>query len=208
MAVFNQVFVSSPCGKMQGIPAITTSMAENPVCKARSQNKDSICAHCYARKGLAMYKNARERYTENTKMLSSHDLESYETPVINNIIARFETHGDLVNVTHAKNYLRICYANPWCTFSIWTKNPAFMDKAIQEMGKPSNLICILSSEKVNAVHNNYKKWKWVDKVFTVYDKNFINENGIDINCGAKSCVTCRKCYTKTDSDFFIREVLK
>ena len=206
--LFEEIFVSHPQGKMKGIPAITTSMLENPVCAARAKNPDSICAKCYAHKGLMCYKNARSAYGRNTRLLSSHDLQAHEIPTINSVICRFETHGDLCNVTHAKNYLRIAYNNPWCTFALWTKNPAFLDKAIADLGKPANLICVYSSDKVNKVNQSYKKWWWIDKVFTVYDKDFVSENGVEINCGAKSCNTCRKCYNKADTEFFIREILK
>lgn len=206
--ICNQVFVSAPAGKMAGIPTITTSMMDNPICAARSRDKDSVCSHCYARKGLGIYAAARKRYHENTVQLSGHELEPYEIPTINSVVARFESHGDLVNVVHARNYLKICRANPWCVFSIWTKNAALLDEAIKLDGKPENLICVFSSDRLNVVDDTYKKYPWVDKVFTVYDKDFIANNDIDINCGAKSCTTCRKCYTKTDVDFFIRERLK
>lgn len=53
-----QVFVSHPQGKMEGIPTITTSMMCNPICAKRAQDKTSICAHCYAQRGLKIYKAA------------------------------------------------------------------------------------------------------------------------------------------------------
>ena len=105
--VIEQIFISHPQGKMNGIPTITTSMLCNPICEQRAKDETSVCAHCYAKRGLAIYPAARNRYAENTKILSSHDLEVYELPVLNSSIARFESHGDLVNVTHAKNYIRI-----------------------------------------------------------------------------------------------------
>mgnify|MGYP002603753768 FL=1 len=145
--VIEQIFISHPQGKMNGIPTITTSMLCNPICEQRAKDETSVCAHCYAKRGLAIYPAARNRYAENTKILSSHDLEVYELPVLNSRIARFESHGDLVNVTHAKNYIRIARANPWCTIALWTKNAAFMDKAIKELGKPDNLICVYSSDR-------------------------------------------------------------
>lgn len=205
--VIKQIFISHPLGKMKGIPTITTSMLCNPVCAQRSKDTTSICSHCYAQRGLKTYKAARERYADNTEILSSHDLEIYELPILNSRIARFESHGDLVNVTHAKNYIRIARANPWCTIALWTKNAAFMDKAIKELGKPDNLICIFSSDHLNKVSDDFKKYDWVDKVFTVYDKHYIKENDVDINCGARNCLTCHKCYEHNDI-LFVNEILK
>lgn len=207
-AIPRQIFISHPQGKMNGIPTITTSMMCNPICAGRAKCPDSICSHCYAEKGLKVYKAARERYAENTELLSSHDLEPYEIPVVNSAIARFESHGDLVNVTHAKNYIRIAQHNPWCSFTIWTKNAAFLDKAIHALSKPDNMICVLSSDQLNQPTQLFKRYVWVDKVFTVYDKQTIQRDHICINCGAKSCLTCRKCYTKSNKEFYINEVLK
>ena len=170
--VIRQIFISSPKGKMEGIPTITTSMMCNPICAKRAADKASVCAHCYAQRGLKTYPAARKRYEENTDILSSHDLETWEIPVLNSRIARFESHGDLVNVTHAKNYIRIAKANPWCSIAIWTKNASFLDKAIKELGKPDNLICVYSSDHLNRVSDDYRNYNWVDKVFTVYDKHF------------------------------------
>lgn len=207
-AIPRQVFISHLRGKMDGIPAITTSMMCNPICAGRAKVPGSVCAHCYAGRGLKIYKKARERYAENTELLSSHDLEPYEIPVVNSAIARFESHGDLVNITHARNYLHIAKANPWCTFAIWTKNPGYLDKAIQQCGKPDNLICVLSSEKLNEPTQLCKRFSWVDKVFTVYDKDAVAQGKAIINCGAKSCLTCRKCYSKNNHEFYINETLK
>lgn len=205
--VIEQIFISHPQGKMNGIPTITTSMLCNPICEQRAKDETSVCAHCYAKRGLAIYPAARNRYAENTKILSSHDLEVYELPVLNSSIARFESHGDLVNVTHAKNYIRIARANPWCTIALWTKNAAFMDKAIQEFGKPDNLICVYSSDHLNQVSQDFSNYSWIDKVFTVYDKSYSKQHNVEINCGARNCLTCHKCYEHNDI-FFVNETLK
>jgi hypothetical protein len=37
---------------------------------------------------------------------------------------------------------------------------------------------------------------FVDKVFTVYDPDFIEAENIDINCGARNCFDCGLCYEK------------
>ena len=45
------------------------------------------------------------------------------------------------------------------------------------------------------------------KVFTVYNLEFVEEAKIDINCGAKSCISCLQCYSKNDI-IYINEMLK
>lgn len=49
--------------------------------------------------------------------------------------------------------------------------------------------------------------KYTDKVFTVYTKDFIKENMVDINCGGKHCLTCQLCY-RNNGTFYIREKKK
>ena len=46
-----------------------------------------------------------------------------------------------------------------------------------------------------------------DKIFTVYDKDYISTHDVSINCGAKSCLTCHKCYVKSKIKY-INEKLK
>ena len=54
---------------------------------------------------------------------------------------------------------------------------------------------------------NREKYWMVDHLFTVYDKDFIKNNNIEINCGAKSCLGCKKCYIDNNI-FYINEQLK
>ena len=47
------------------------------------------------------------------------------------------------------------------------------------------------------------KFDFVDKVFTVY----ADCEGVEINCGARNCFECHKCYTKNKTEY-INEKLK
>jgi hypothetical protein len=74
--------------------------------------------------------------------------------------------------------------------------------------KPSNMRIVVSSPMLNKpIELDRKKYWMVDKVFTVYDKKFINEHNVDINCGARNCLGCKKCYMEDDV-FYINEKLK
>jgi hypothetical protein len=44
-------------------------------------------------------------------------------------------------------------------------------------------------------------------VFTVYDKAYSKQHNVEINCGARNCLTCHKCYEHNDI-FFVNETLK
>ena len=52
---------------------------------------------------------------------------------------------------------------------------------------------------------------FIDFVFTVYSASYALENNININCGAKHCLTCLKCYkgmNRNKSVIYINEILK
>ena len=46
---YSPVIVSdNMSGKMYGIPAVSTSVLDNPICQKRREQKDSICFKCFA----------------------------------------------------------------------------------------------------------------------------------------------------------------
>ena len=77
-----------------------------------------------------------------------------------------------------------------------------------DIKKPSNLIVIYSSPVLNkAVNVDVLKavYPFIDKVFTVYDKE--HAGSVNINCGSNHCLSCLKCYKKRTTDV-INERLK
>lgn len=76
-----------------------------------------------------------------------------------------------------------------------------------DLEKPSNLQIIQSTLKVNDSPDEVKYW-FIDKVFTVFDEEYIEENNVIINCGARSCRTCKRCYTPSEGIEYINEKLK
>ena len=159
---------------------------------------------------MKMRKSLREHLADNSKILSETLLEGREVPVTNELIYRFESFGDLYNATHLKNYVTIATRNPYTKFALWTKNIWILDEVFNKEGieKPENLIIIISSPLMNkTMAFDREKYWMVDHVFTVYDKDYIASNDVEINCGARNCLSCRKCYTD-DSVFYINEQLK
>lgn len=187
-------------GKMEGMQSLSTSCLCNPACAARMKDPSSICSHCFAAAMHKRYSALADRMEDNSRILSSRLFSADELPMINAAFFRFESFGDLINVTHARNYLRICKRNPWTRFALWTKNPAFLAAAIREEGKPDNLNVILSSPYINTPCDA-SRWPFVDKTFTVYDKPgqaALEASGGCINCGSSKCLDCMLCYTKND----------
>lgn len=210
MPMNGALWMTNHHGKMKGINSIGTSCANNPFCIKRRENGESVCSHCYAVTYMKMRASLKKHLSENADILTTRLLEGNEIPVTNANIFRFESFGDLYNVTHLANYLRICEKNPLTRFGLWTKNTWILNDAFNMKGvyRPDNLSIVVSSPMLNKqMELDRKKYWFVDHVFTVYDKQFIEENKVDINCGAKECLSCQLCY-KRDTDFYVREKLK
>ena len=187
-------------GKMDGMQSISTSCLCNPACIARAQNGETVCSHCFAVRQFKRYgETFRGPFEKNAEILSAGPLEPEYIPRINAAVFRFESFGDLINPIHAANYFRIAAANPRTTFALWTKNPGYIDAAIRLYGakKPKNLIIIYSSPRVNVpALRVLEVFPFIDKVFTVWDPEGIKKCKVDINCGARNCFTCGRCYSK------------
>ena len=182
-------------GKMEGMQSISTSCKTNPYCAEHAKVKGSVCEKCYAQRQMKMYKQMSPCYERNAEILTKSILEDDELPVINAAYFRFESFGDLINVNQVVNYFNICKKNPDVHFALWTKNPMLIKPVADQ--KPDNLQIILSSLFLNE-KADISKMPFIDKVFTVYDKETIEKDNIDINCGARSCLKCHKCYVKND----------
>lgn len=195
-------------GKMQGLQSLSTACTINKHCKKYAAINGAICQKCFA---AAMFKrygdNFNNAFVNNYNILTSEILPLESLPVINCLYFRFEAFGDLDNEKQFINYLNIAENNPRVNFAIWTKTPAIMQNVFN-MGykKPDNLNIIVSSLFINKVAN-FNQYNFIDKVFTVYDKKYAAENDIKINCGARDCSTCLKCYTKNDIKY-INELVK
>lgn len=199
-------FTTKHSGKMEGMVSISTSVTTNERCAKNAQIKGSICEKCFAAKQMKVFPTMEKPMVENQRILTSEVLPLEKLPVINNIYFRFEAFGDLNNSTQVKNYFNICYKNPRVKFALWTKNPDFVEQAIADgYEKPENLNIVLSSLFINKERKNV--FPFVDKVFTVYDPTFIEENNVEINCGSRNCFDCGLCYEKNNVNI-INEKLK
>jgi len=205
MAIFK--LTTNHNGKMEGMISLSTAVSCNKNCKERAKIKDSICSKCYAEKMSRMYKSLDEMLKQNTQALTTSIIPDDELPRVNALYFRFEAFGDLNNDIQVINYFNICKKNPGVHFALWTKNPWFIYEAIKAGNKkPKNLVIILSSPFINKVVEISDKYDFVDKVFTVYDKE--TSKTVNINCGSRKCLECGRCYKKTKQVEYINEILK
>lgn len=195
-------------GKMNGMISLSTSPI-NPICEARAKDPASICSKCYSRTMQQRYTTLGQKLLSNAELLSRDVYAVDDMPIINALVFRLEAFGDLTNVNQVINYFNLCKANPFVHFTLWTKNPNFVAEAINGgEQKPNNLIIIYSSPFVNAEAGGVlQKYPFINKVFTVYTKEYAEAHNININCGAKHCLTCLLCYIDTETTY-INELLK
>lgn len=198
-------FCVNHTGKMQGMISLSTSVLLNTYCQTHCKVDNSICQHCYAARMNKMYKGLENVTAANTKALTENIIPVNAWPMINACYIRLEAFGDLNNVTQVINYFNFCKANKQAKIALWTKNPNLIDQAIKAgHKKPNNLVIIVSSLFLNTISNyNYD---FIDKVFTVYDKGHAKQ--VNINCGARNCLTCNRCYHRTKNIEYINELLK
>ena len=194
-------------GKMTGIPAVTSSSTCNLHCRRLSALQGSVCAHCYTQKYLQSRPSIQDCYEHNSKLLSNGLILYKHLPFINATLCRLESFGDIINVTHLENYIRLVKKNNHCLFALFSKRYDLLSYYFGRNKQPKNLSIVLSSVLLNEPMKPVEHIQ-NQKIFTVYTKEFVNEHNVLITCGKRRCIDCRLCYQKNNSPIFITELLK
>lgn len=188
--------------------SLSTSPLCNARCIARSTCAGLVCSKCYSISMQAQYTNLSNVLKTNSAALTKQVIPVADWPILNYAIFRIESFGDVSTVKQVQNYFNLALRNPRTIFAAWTKNVDLYRKAVK-LGarKPKNFILIESSPMLND-ERKIRPGDIVDKVFTVYDKPYLAAHPeIEINCGARNCLKCQRCYRKGGATH-IREVLK
>jgi len=193
-------YTTNHTAKMEGVISLSTDINSNPICQGRRKIEGSICSLCFSAKmwddEKGQYRKGNKAFKTNTEILCNRLLKDEEIPYIDSKVFplfRFEAFADLQSVTQVINYFKIARKNPKVRFALWTKNPGFISKALLLVDVPKNLQIVLSSMGLNKPSNG-ERFPFVNKVFTVYDDETIAREGVNINCGARSCKGCQICY--------------
>lgn len=196
-------------GKMAGMPAVTSSSLCNENCLKNSQIPNSVCQRCYTRKYLLSRPLMKDCYQQNSNLLSSSLIPTKQLPFINAKMCRLESFGDVINITHLDNYVRLIRKNSHCNFALFTKRYTLITEYFKQKKQPKNLSIIISSLLLN---NPLDATLFTDlnnlKIFTVYEKAYADKNKVVISCGKNKCVNCRKCFTPNRTPIYITELLK
>ena len=179
--------------KMGGMYSINTNSLTNSYCLSKRLT-DGVCKSCYNKR--------LERFTAKA-FQKNNDIflmEDYQPETIMYNVIRFNSFGELINLQHYKNIIKLVKHNPKVQFTLWSKRADIVGL----LEKPKNLINIYSSHKLNEEEKLPINF---NKVFTVYSTAFIRDSEVNINC-SKSCYSCMKCYNKKDKTIYIKEQIK
>lgn len=209
-------FSLSMSGKMDGVLSISTNCKYNARCIRNMTIPGSICGKCFAHKTVDHYDalsiNTRNNLDKLTAAIIPADIWPTFDPADLDYMIRIESFGDVQNAIQAINYMNLAAANPECVVTAWTKNPDIWETAIKlrKGGKPANMNLIFSAMFIDkpATFDKIRYW-FFDKSFTVYSKEYAASQGENfINCGARSCRDCKRCYTLGGDFENVREQVK
>ena len=187
-------------GKIEGIFSFDSSCHGSVFCgfmrSLAEKNPGIICGLCYDAAQEKYKANVKERHTLNLRIMSSVLFAEEELSVLTTgYINRFNSSGDIDNLTQARNYIRIAKIHPLQKFALWSKNFDIVAKALDIEGKPENMIYIASSTLID---KPAKLPKYADYTFTVYSTEEKLQEAINtgsVFCGGKKCKDCGfKCY--------------
>lgn len=205
--------VSALTGKLEEFYSLSSSVAENDICRRRALNKCSICSKCYAKDSVGYRSGLRLCLLVNHIVLNCFDisLEAWATLAIvtSNGKFRMESHGDAASTTATNNMTKIIMTHKWVVFGVWTKNFGFWYRSFVEFGKPDNMTFLVSSDKLNTPIELPEFIKpYVNHVFTVYTLAYVKKHNVQIHCGYHHCKECMLCYTLGNAQFYVNEILK
>lgn len=214
-ALYGLSFTEDHNAKLSSMASLSTNNKTNLFCEAHKDCKGSICESCYADRQLDYMSSMNKPLTLNYLILNFAKIPHRILPIINRQFFRFESFGDVATETQALNYIALMTSsriNHNCKFGAWTKNPTIWIKAFEKYGKPSNLSFGVSSLFVDQVAQLPQSIaKYTDFIFTVWsDEATAEANGYEINCGARHCMSCLRCYlaSETEGITYINELKK
>ena len=199
-------------GKMAGMVSLSTTCKCGTICPARIaaagnaaekikadplRDDVSICGLCFSDRQQDYQKSMTLPLARNFDILNGGIIHEDWIPTVNAVFVRGESFGDFASVNAVINFWNICRKNPLINMTAWTKNVGFFLQAVKQgYKKPDNFHLGQSSRFINRpAEVSPAAAGLVDFVFTVYTTEFAALHNITINCGARSCLGCLRCYT-------------
>lgn len=189
--------ISKLSGKLEGFRSLSSDTTSNEFCKKMHGAKDGICTVCYSMKSLNGYRRNAVNALKRNDYLSVRPLGDSEIPKLMDKYFRIHAHGEIINLQHAENILKLIKANPQTFFGWWSKRKDIVAELFSKHKKPSNLNMIFSNSKIDAVMSSPPKY---------FDKTFNNITEGSANCTGQKCKDCLACYSKGTTDTIIEHV--
>ena len=217
-------FTVNHTGKMSGMQSLSTTCKCGNLCPSRIENafkalglenatdpkkalRDyikehplatdvSICGFCFSDTLQDRQETMQIPLVRNFEILNGGIIHNDWLPVLNVLFFRGESFGDFASVNAVINFYNLSKKNPAVNFTAWTKNLLFFHKATEAgHNKPDNFKLVFSSQFINKQATIATKYRYlVNAVFTVYTEEFARLHNITINCGARACLACLRCY--------------
>ena len=203
-------------GKMENILSLSTNNNYNERCACFKNVSGSICEKGFAEKTVEHYPGLNANTKANLEILRSRLLTDAELQALAiEIVAaldkngtrqfRLESFGDIANVTHARNYIRLCSAIARIDCSVlvawWTKSPNYVVSAFNLEDEETRFwfksVCnlILSSLFIGVPFPE-KARKKIESALgmevLVFTVEAVKPDDKRVNCGARSCLNCKR----------------
>ena len=156
----------------------------------------AICGFCFSDSQQDMQETMQQPLAKNYDLLNGGIIHDDWIPVLNCLWFRGESFGDYASKYAVINMYNLAKKNRGVNFTTWTKNLVFFGQAAADgYTKPDNFKLVFSSMFINKPSKVPAKYTaLVDAVFTVYTEEFAALHNITINCGARACLACLRCY--------------
>lgn len=189
-------------GKIEGTFSCDSSCHGCDFCqkmrKAAETDPSIICGRCYDAAQESYRTNVRNRHSLNLRIMKTVSFTVAELACLpSGMIDRINSSGDIDNVVQAGNMVKYAIAHPAAHVGLWSKNHPAVAAAMDQYGKPENMVYIASSPRINV---RGQLPKYADYTFTVYDKDHIAAAiaAGSMECNGKKCISCGyKCYFQT-----------
>ena len=169
-----------------------------------------ICGFCFSDAQQDFQASMVGNLERNYDILNNGIIHDDWIPVLNCLYLRGESFGDFASLPAVINFYKIAEKNRGVNVTAWTKNIIhFINADKAGYKKPENFKLVFSAFCINNVPEVPEAAKHIiDAVFTVFTERYAKLHNIAINCGARACLACLRCYTNFDGIKYINELLK
>lgn len=110
----------------------------------------SVCSKCYAHKGMYVFPNVQRALNTRLAGITKPDWVSAMVTLIgNDPYFRWHDSGDIQNIVHLHNIVKVCYATPNTKHWLPTKERAILIKYLKHNKIPDNLTIRLSASMID-----------------------------------------------------------